>query len=365
MSSSMDKDVLEQIIAAANGKMTAKAKKPKEDDKPREVVKDAGKEATVTLDGAKTAKFSEVFGFMPKSGIDHPVPMFSPDDWPEQMRAHIPARIVGYVWPQEELEMFIVGLIHGDAIFLHGPKGSGKSSLPEQACAVINMPWVRVNCRQDMESSAIFGGYVVEHGKMVWRDGPGAEVFRYGGILQIDEISASPAGINMSLQWALEKPARLYLAEMNASSEEKTLKANKWTRTVATDNTELQGDTSGHYAGTQVQNEALADRFLTSIRLGYLTREHETSILSERVPNLATGVIKDMIELAHLVRTGYQEGVVQSTVSPRTLINWGEKIAYFKKVTLAFKVAFYNKLTDDDRKVVGEYFYKVFGEELK
>lgn len=318
----------------------------------------SGPTAPVAGDGEKL--FSEVFGFAPPSKIDHAVRVFGVEDWHESIRCHIPRKDPDYIWPKRQLEWFVVGLMQNDRQLLHGPKGTGKSTLPEQVCAHLNIPYLRVNGRGDMESNALFGSITVVDGSFVWTPGPAEELGRHGGLLQVDEISAIPASINMAMQWMLEKPGKIFLADKPGSSEDKMLDQHEWFRIVATDNTQLQGDTTGRYAGTAVQNEALIDRLSNVIELDYLGRSHERKIIEAKCPDLDSKIVEQMLDLAGLIRAGIKQGSVDFGLSIRTMISWGEKAAYWNDVGLGLKLSFYNKLIDEDKEFVNEAAHKVF-----
>lgn len=314
---------------------------------------------TVTLQTNET-EYSKLFG-KSYSGQEHAVYQFKDEDWPEHLRPHIPEKDEDYVFPAKATELFVVALMQGDKIFIHGPKGSGKSSLPQQVCAILRIPFIRVNCREDMESSAIFGSIDVQEGSMVWHPGPAEELGIHGGLLQIDEIAAAPAGINLAMQWMLEENGRIFLADKPGNSTDRLVIPDKWFRIVATDNTELQGDTTGNYGGTQVQNEAMLDRFQTTIKLDYLSRQHEGKIIRDKVKGIPKQMVKDMLDMAGHVRAAYTKNNIQFTMSPRTLINWGRKIMYWGDPVLALEMAFFDKLVEDDRKQINEYCQRVFG----
>lgn len=307
--------------------------------------------------------YSDVFG-KAHSGQEHAVKVFSDNDWPEELRIHIPdtEKFDGYIFPREQGERFVVGLMQGDKILLHGPKGSGKSSLPEYVCSVLRIPFIRVNCREDMDSGAIFGTVSVKGGNMEWCPGPAEELGLHGGLLQVDEISATPPGINMAMQYMLEEDGKIYLADKPADSKDKLINPNEWFRIVATDNTQLQGDSTGMYTGTQVQNSAMLDRFQTTLEIGYLSSAHEKKILKKKVKDLPASWINDMIKLAGLVRTAYNEGQTQYTMSPRTLISWGKKAVYWTSPIEGLRLAFMNKLVEEDKKLINDLVFKVYGQ---
>lgn len=359
-SPTMNREVMERFVHNVN-----KQEKGVKEDEPLDI-KEQLKKREFELpdkDGEIWAKFTDLFG-KSNSGQEHAVRVFKPEDWPEHLRIHIPDIDDAYVFPKKAIEQYVVALMQGDKIFFSGPAGSGKSSLPQQVCARLNIPFVRVNCREDMESSAIFGSIDVQEGSMVWHPGPAEELGLSGGLLQVDEISAAPAGINLAMQWMLEEKGKIFLADKPGSSKDKLITPDPWFRVVATDNTQLQGDVTGHHAGAQVQNSAMLDRFQTTIKLDYLDRKHEGGILKKKCEGLTDKLIGDMLSLASLIRVAYNEGKIQFTMSPRTLINWGRKIVYWGDPVMALEVAFFDKLVEDDRKLVNECCMKVFGKTM-
>jgi cobaltochelatase CobS len=351
-SSTLDEDLMKHLEQASE---LAGVKKPK---------------AKAT--GPRTFDYPE--GFKPlvavipmaKTALNVPVRVFKPEDWPEHLRKFIPETDEHYVFDPEATLAVVVGMMHGDRILLHGPKGSGKTTLPQQICARINMPYIRVNCKEDMESAALFGSVKYDPiNGMTWVDGPIPELAKHGGLVCIDEVSRSPAGINASLMAILERNGKVYLADKPGSSDEKFINPHQWFRLVCTDNTELQGDTTGKYVGTNVQDEALIDRFNTTYRLGYLSPAHEVAIITGKVKDVDNFTAQKMVQLAGLIRNSYDSGNVGFTMSPRGLIEWGEKIAFWQSEKIAFKLAFFNKLTATDQSVVAEFYHTVFSENLR
>lgn len=349
-------DLNEQVLRNIEAAMETTAAKPKATKKnpAKKIVYPPG-----------TVKFSYVFGFVPPSGIDHAVPEYNVGDWNVEVRGLIPPVMEAFVFPPVETELAVVGLVAGDRVLAIGPTGSGKSTLFQQVCARLTIPFTRVNCREDMESSAIFGSIKVENGSMLWHDGAAAIHARHGGILCVDEISAAPAGINMAMQSMLEDGGVVYLADKPGTSTEKIIHPVKTFGIVATDNTELQGDVTGKYAGTNAQNMAMLDRFGTVLKLGYLGIDHETALIRAQVPDLDETLVGKMLRFAHLIREGFEKGTLQYTMSPRTLISWGRKTVVFDGDSKqAIKMAFFNKLIESDRKIVSECYNKIFLEVL-
>jgi cobaltochelatase CobS len=298
---------------------------------------------------------------VPESMSDFAVDMFA--DVPESVSYHIPKEDEHYVLQVEEAARLVAAMMDNDKVLMTGPTGSGKSSLVKYVCAKMGAPFIRVNMSADVESSALFGQLVVRDGATVWVDGPVTEAVRYGCVLLIDEWELMPPEISMGLQNLLEDDGYLFLKEMPGTSVEKTIVPHKNFRIVCGGNTVGQGDDTGGFSGTMVQNSATLDRFTTTIHLNYLSAKHEEAIITKRT-GVADKLAKQMVKLAHLIRSAYGQQQINLTMSPRTLINWAQKSKRHDNTSLAFRIAFYDKLRDSDKKAVAECFGKVFTEKL-
>jgi cobaltochelatase CobS len=175
----------------------------------------------------------------------------------------------------------------------------------------------------------------------------------------VDEWELMPAEIAMGMQNLLEDGGYLYLKEKPGTSEDRTVQPHNNFRLVFAGNTVGQGDTTGAFSGVGVQNTATIDRFTNTIRLGYLNSKHEINIITSK-SNVSEKIASDMVKLATLVRTAYEQGKLGLTMSPRTLINWARKQQRYD-VSYALQVSFLEKLTPDDAKSVQELYTKVFG----
>jgi len=314
-------------------------------------------EDIVLADGQKM--FSEVFGYVPDSG-DYAVSVLrTPED--AEVARLIPTIDTDYVVQKNEAALLVAGIEDGDKTLVTGPTGSGKSSLVKYVCAKLNRPFIRVNMSGDVESAALFGTLVVRGGATVWEDGAITEAAKYGAVCLVDEWELMPAEIAMGMQNLLEDGGYLYLKEKPGNSEARTVVPDENFRLVFAGNTVGQGDTSGAFSGVGVQNTATIDRFTNTVKLNYLSMEHEISIITSK-----TGVdkptAKRMVSLATFIRNAYDSGKLGLTMSPRTLINWGRKTKRYS-LHSAFNVAFAEKLTNEDANSVEELYTKVFGKE--
>jgi len=352
--SDLDSRVIETIIeeVAGGGTSTGRtpAPKPKMEMDVPEFALEAGK-----------ASFTKLFGAS-FSGRDHNISVFKKEDWIEELQVFIPEVNPAYIWQPEAIEKLAVAIEQGDKILFTGPTGSGKSTLVEQYCALTQRPFVRINMTGDMETSAFFGQLTVEDGATVWKDGLMTMGIRLGAITLVDEWELCPPEITMGLQWLLEDNGKLILKEKPGGE---TVPMNPFARIVMGGNTLGQGDETGAHAGTNVQNTATIDRFQTVIKLDYLARRHEEKLLKKAIPTLTPAIIKNMVQFANLVRTGYRQGNVSLTFSPRSLLNWGRKTVYWGDPVVALKMAFFDKIVDSEKNYVNQLVNKVFTKTIK
>lgn len=320
--------------------------------------------------GEGTKAYSEVFGES-STGREYAVPVYSDSHWPDWAQTYIPDPLVGYVFPKEQTEELVTGLFvtNKRAQLLYGPKGSGKSSLTEQVCAMLRIPFFRVNMSQDAESGRVFGTVDVQEGSMGWIPGAAemAATCADGAILQVDEVSACPPGVNLSMQWMLESGGKLFLSDKPNNVEkygERQINPGPGFRVVCTDNTQLQGDTTGKYRGTNVQNEAFLDRMQAAIYLGYLSREHEEQVITGRCPDVPKNIVGQMLQVASMVRSSYDSGEMQYTMSPRGLIEWAHETMFWGDLRRGFKTTFFSKLVDEDQEIAKKHFYDVTGDHI-
>lgn len=313
-------------------------------------------------DGKPLSKVFKITGKERQKHIvkDSPVPVFKDTDWDEEMQGAIPNLDKFKVYqPQiRELSLFNMGVAMGDRISIFGPTGSGKSSMVEYYCAVTRRPFVRVNGYGDLESSALLGQLTAENGSTIWKDGSITKAVRFGGTVCIDEWTALPPEILMSIQWLLEEDGKLLLSDMPASMGDKVVVPHKDFVLVVTDNTRGLGDDRGTFAGTNIQNTASLDRFGTVIHLGYLSRHHEIEILRSKFPGLTEKLAGKMVQFAGKVRGGYEQEELSLTMSPRTLLNWTKKALYLEDVETALQIVWVEKLPNDAEREAAKGIYK-------
>jgi cobaltochelatase CobS len=214
-----------------------------------------------------------------------------------------------------------------------------------------------------MEASDLFGSVTVRNKSLEFNDGPVTLAARHGGIVCLDEASVLQAGAALSLQYTMENNGKVVLPDHpSGKPEDKLINPHPDFRIVLTDNTALGGDHTGHYVGTNVQNEAFRDRIDKFIKLGYMPGKEEQKMVNNHVPGVPKALLGDMVRFAGMVRSAHDAGELEAAnISPRTLIRWAEDGLDFGNFETAFRFCFMNGLSPDDEGVVSTLYYKVFG----
>ena len=76
-------------------------------------------------------------------------------------------------------------------------------------------------------------------------------------------------------------------------------------------------------------------------------------------------IIKNMIKLANLTRSGFANGDISTLMSPRTVISWGQNFKIFKDLVSSFNLTFLNKCDDVEKSIISEYFQRCFNVEIE
>jgi cobaltochelatase CobS len=305
--------------------------------------------------------FSDVLGI---TGIrdDIPISCFHSFPWHSSVASFVPDVDFSYHIDRKMARNILMAWELGEKVLCYGPTGTGKSSLIEQLCARTGRPFIRINCTGDMDSSMIFGQLLAKEGSTFWVDGAVTEAVRHGAVFAWDEWDVTPPEISMGLQWLLEDNGKLFLKDMPGTAQDKMIIPHSHFRLVAIGNTQGQGDETGAHAGTNVQNSATLDRFGTTVFIDYLDPAAEELMLLGKCGKIINAIAaKELIKLANLIRTAYQAGQLNLTMSPRTLLNICNKLNMNVALRDAFSLVYLNKLNPTQKKVADELFTKIYG----
>lgn len=268
----------------------------------------------------------------------------------------VPVADPGYVFDIEELKNANLALEMKIPLYIYGHKGAGKTELVEQIAACTGRPLVRIQHTINTEEAHVVGQWTVKNGETVFSLGPLPTAMINGWIYLADEYDFALPSMTSVYQAVLEGKA-LYIKE--APEGLRVIKPHENFRFVATGNTNGSGDETGLYQGTNVQNSANYDRFGMMITKAYMPKEAEQRIIRNRTP-IAEQDAQRIVEFATLVRNAYNDGKIADTVSPRTLINATRVGIARGSFRQGLTLAFINKLSAVDRKVVDDLAQRVF-----
>ena len=273
-----------------------------------------------------------------------------------------------YVFDKETTLAILAGFEHNRRVMIQGFHGTGKSTHIEQIAARLNWPCVRINLDSHISRIDLLGKDAIK-----LNDGKQITEFQEGLLpwsiqnpvaLVFDEYDAGRPDVMFVIQRILEVEGKLTLLDQN-----KILSPHASFRLFATTNTVGLGDMTGLYHGTQQINQGQMDRWHILSTLNYLDPSQEFKVVMSKLGNLKGDknkeMIKNMIKLANLTRTGFANGDISTLMSPRTVISWGQNFKIFKDLVSSFNLTFLNKCDDLERSIISEYFQRCFDVEIQ
>ena len=264
----------------------------------------------------------------------------------------VPDRLKTYVsWGHHDTVETVIKSGLFAPMYVTGLSGNGKTTMVMQACANLKRECFRVNITSATDEDDLLGGFRLINGETVWQDGPVVNAMRRGAVLLLDEIDLG-THLMMCLQSVLEGKG-IYLK-----------KINEWVQPAAgftifaTANTKGKGSDDGRFAGTNIMNEAMLDRFDWTLEQEYAPKATEKRILLKKMKTLGCED-KDfagrLTEWADMIRRAFREGAIDEIITTRRLENVVKAFAIFQSRETAIDMAL-NRF-DDDTKVAFRDFY--------
>ncbi|HEX5050150.1 MAG TPA: MoxR family ATPase [Planctomycetota bacterium] len=163
---------------------------------------------------------------------------------------------------EDAVELAVITLLAGGHLLIEDHPGVGKTLLARSLAKALDLPFQRVQCTADLLPSDIVGAqiYHPRTGELTFRPGP---VFT--SVLLADELNRTPPRTQSAL---LE-----CMAERRVTIDRESHTLPDPFFVIATQNPMTA-------AGTYPLPENQLDRFLLSIRLGYLDAEHEIDVVA-------------------------------------------------------------------------------------
>jgi len=242
---------------------------------------------------------------------------------------------------------------HGGSVWLAGPAGGGKSTMPEQFAANAGRPFVCIPFQKQAEAVELIGQPMPDgNGGMVWCDGILTQAIRQPGtVIMFDEITLAPPGMAAVLQ-TLMSARVLYIH----STGERVPVADGVVF-AACDNTRGYGDDTGLYSGTMQANAALVDRMERMIYVDYLPLDLETQALANR-----TGAPLPACERVVSFIGGVRKlaGFENRPMSLRRMIAFVKATRHGFNADTAFEMTMLSRLPDAEREALRAHIKMAF-----
>lgn len=262
-----------------------------------------------------------------------------------------------YVFPIDQLKTGLTAIALKIPFFFWGHAGTGKTTLIEQIAARTNRPYIRVQHTGATEDSHIVGSMAANSEGTYFDPGPLPLAMKYGWLYLADEYDAGYPQSMMVYQPVLEgKP--LIIKEAPADSEWRVVHPHPNFLMCATGNTNMAGDESGLYQGTNIQNAANAERFGIVEQMPYMPKKQEVAVISAQ-----GGISKEdaerLVDFAHKVRDAYDSKKIKATIGPRVLINAAKVAIARASFMKGLEFSFINRLSTKDREVVTQIAQRI------
>ncbi|WP_427047272.1 AAA family ATPase [Halomonas casei] len=252
----------------------------------------------------------------------------------------IPVLDSNHVFDKSFVREFLAFLAQpmGDAMFVSGPTGSGKTSGVCQIAARLNWPVQEMTCSNRMEATDLIGFHTMAAPapglapEMKFMYGPLAIAMKHGHILLLNEVDMVEPGELAALNDVLEgRPLTI------AQNGGEVVHPHPKFRVVVTANSLGQGDETGQYHGVMMQNMASLDRYRFAV-VNYLEPVVEQKILANVAPDIHVDLREKMVAVANEVRNAFTGDVdggsqLSFTMSTRTLVRWARLALQFRSST--------------------------------
>jgi len=273
----------------------------------------------------------------------------------------------GYSFSPDEVRTLVLWANIGstEPFFIHGPTGSGKSSLVQQFAGRLNIPCMTVCGHARMELSDLVGYIAIQKdGSMSWIDGPLTISMRKGYWFLLDEIDLIDPGTLAGLNAVLQGQP-LIIPE----NEGEVILPHPSFRFLATGNTAGNGDDTGRYQGTVAQNMAAMDRFWV-MEKGYMAFDKEVEVLRGQTTKIPEPALRMLVNFAFEVREQFDQGNISVTLSTRSLCRvvqiasytWQRAMAGHDVILEALEVSMIAKAPKDEQEALRSMKQRVFGE---
>ena len=322
--------------------------------------------ASVSADSAvgfatELQPFHEVFslgrGAATMGASGNPIPVTVIKSLDPAFQELVPDVDPNYVFNIDVLKTLLMGLELRIPVYLWGHAGTGKTTIYEQIAARTGRPMLRVQHTANMEEEHVIGGWRLRDGRTVFELGPLSMAMKFGWTYLADEYDFGRPEVLSVYQSVLEgKP----LIIKEADSENRIIRPHPNFRFIATGNTNGQGDETGLYQGTSMQNAANYERFGIVEKMPYMEPAVEAALVSKQA-KISVADAKKLVDFANRIRGEFESSKLSNPISPRSLIFAGRIGIARLNYLIGLEKAYLNRLTSIDREAATQLANRVFG----
>lgn len=302
---------------------------------------DSAKNGTMS-NGASQPVFS---GIVPRGNVNDDnhelgttwmgIPINNPDNYPESMRIQIVSKSTGFTESNNEMLKLSMAQKEKFHTISEGPTGCGKTLAFQELSYQLQIPLVRINCRDGLEWEDMVGVNTIgSDGKSLeFVEGPLTLAMRHGGIFYADEFNYSRPSVMGGLNMVMDSRTLV----LTHSGE--ILKAHPDFRVVASYN--------AGYAGTNEINAATQDRFDMAMSFYYLTADKETHVIQAQTGIEAPVIAGQLVKFANILREMRKTDEIGVDVSTRSLITT-MKLLQYVPIKEALELKIFNMFDSDE-----------------
>lgn len=261
-----------------------------------------------------------------------------------------------YLYNVDILKSLMMAIEMRIPVYLWGHSGVGKTAMFEQIAARTKRRLLRVQHTANMEEEHIVGGWRLRDGQTKFELGPLGLAMKHGWLYMADEYDFGRPEVTSVYQAVLEgKP----LIIKEADDANRVVRPHPNFRIVGTGNTNGQGDETGLYQGTNLQNSANYERFGVVKKMPYMEKKLEGRLVSQQA-DIPLADAEKLVDFANRIRTEFDGGRMGNPISPRSLIYAGKIGLARGNYKIGLEEAYINRLTSVDAESASQLSQRVF-----
>lgn len=325
---------------------------------------------SLSVNVANTEKYSVLFKSewerLPTIQPDFDVPTFNGYEYPEAMKAHIPATSDYKADPQLCYDA-VLAYAHGSVTHLVGWPGTGKSAgLPILIASRIGLPMLRLGLnKKGMQLDDLIGREAIKQGKegthTGHRDGLLIGWIEHPAIILADEFSRANAEITNGLMSLMERNGVLIVENRSPS----IIRRHEHCWIIASDNVKGLGDGLDRMVGTDMLDNAVLDRFEITLEVDYLPAKDQEALIHQWFDKFPEKEASKIVKFGLLVQEGYKKGTLPVSFSPRSLKEVARYSILHQDTAIAVRKVMLNKVAEEsDVAALKEMYRTAFGKTI-